>query len=356
MATTKKKKSEAPSVTAAFGSKNRNRLIDAYFAEQVLVPETAWSHIYKLLLWIDQTIGLAHCYESDKCQPGKNWYGRSLAFHAWVSSALGTTPSDLAEKIDWLFKRATTDLAEQVVRGASAQAATASRQRTHYEGQGFPNPGEDPELQLIVLDVLGKHLSSEPTPAEWQTLVQRIRQYLTLENKRRNLVGEGFEDTLAAVIRRSPGASSLDVRTRVLLNELPGFSPPKKNDKPNRVDLAIVRPGASRRTLVTAKWSLRADREKQFPTEYAEYVVSESNSQPFEYVFVTNEFDPARLKRACEKLGANTPMFTSVVHLNTDALKATYGSAAEDSMKSVLGHIESGRLMSLKSWLEALVV
>jgi hypothetical protein len=24
---------------------------------------------------------LAHCYETDKSQPGKNWYSRSLAFH-----------------------------------------------------------------------------------------------------------------------------------------------------------------------------------------------------------------------------------------------------------------------------------
>lgn len=355
MTDTTEKKSEDPAVTAAFGKENRNRLINAYFTEQALTPETAWRHIYKLLLWIDPTVGLAHCYESDKCQPGKPWYGRSLAFHAWVSSALHTTPSDLANEIDWLFKRATTALAAQVVRKASAQAAIATRQRARYEGQGFPNPGEDPELLVIMLEVLAEHLSSDPSPLVWQTLAQRVRQYLMLENKRRNLVGEGFEDVLAAIIRRSPGASVLDLRTRVLLHDLPGFGRARRDDKPNKVDLAVLRPHASKRTLVTAKWSLRADREKQFPSEYKEYLGSESDNQPFEYVFVTNEFDPARLWRACEAMGANTKMFTSVVHINTDALKATYGSAPEDSMKRVIGHIDSGRLMSLKTWLEALV-
>ncbi len=71
-------------VKAAFGAKNRKRLIDLYFADQggLGIQDTAaWRHVYQLLLWIDQTTGLAHCYESDKSQPGKNWYVRSLAFH-----------------------------------------------------------------------------------------------------------------------------------------------------------------------------------------------------------------------------------------------------------------------------------
>ncbi len=79
------------------------------------------------------------------------------------------------------------------------------------------------------------------------------------------------------------------------------------------------------RTIVTAKWSVRADREKQFPTEYEEYCNAESENKKFEYVFVTNEFDPARLMRACEILFRNNPMFDHVVHINTDAVRAAYG-------------------------------
>jgi len=73
--TTSEGKPAAASVKAAFGAKNRNRLIDQYFSaigDAEITAATAWRHVYRLLLWADQTTGLAHCYESDKSQPGKN--------------------------------------------------------------------------------------------------------------------------------------------------------------------------------------------------------------------------------------------------------------------------------------------
>jgi hypothetical protein len=341
-------------VKAAFGAKNRRRLIDVYFASQTgasMVTSSAWSHVYKLLLWADQTTGLAHCYESDKCQPGKNWYVRSLAFHDWLSTALQVKPATLAEEIDWLFRRATSDLATEVMHKASALAATAAKQRAPYENKSFPKPGEDPELVSIVREVLGNHLRDEPTEEQWQLLVQRIRQYLALENKRKNLVGEGFEDVLSEVVRRTC-KGPLEVHTRRVLHELPGFNRARRGEKPNKVDVAVIGPKA--RTLVTAKWSVRADREKQFTTDFSDYVSAESDGKPFEYVFVTNEFDPARLMRACEKLATNAPMFTHVVHISTDALKATYGAAQEESMRKVVDYIDRGRLISLARWLTLL--
>ncbi|MEP7010293.1 MAG: hypothetical protein ABJC13_08245 [Acidobacteriota bacterium] len=347
--------SEGAFVKAAFGAKNRSRLIDAYFSMQVesgVTAPLAWSHVYRLLLWADQTTGLAHCYESDKAQPGKNWYSRSLAFHDWVSTSLDVAPTKVAEEIDWLFRKATADLATEVMRNASRIAASASKQRQPYEEKGFPKPGEDPELVSIVKEVLGGHLKQEPSAEAWQQLVQRIRQYLALENKRKNLVGEGFEDVLAHVIRLSCQASSLEVHTRRLLHELPGFNRPKRGEKANKVDVAVIRP--QMRTLVTAKWSVRADREKQFAADFGDYLNAESDGKPFEYVFVTNEFDPARLMRACEKLAGNAPMFTYVVHINTDALSATYGPAGEESMRKVIEHIDRGRLISLERWLATL--
>ena len=63
-------------VERAFGAENRNRLIDLYFqtsGREEVIPATAWRHVYRLLLWSDPTTGLAHCYESDKSQPGKAW-------------------------------------------------------------------------------------------------------------------------------------------------------------------------------------------------------------------------------------------------------------------------------------------
>lgn len=341
-------------VKAAFGAVNRARLIDIYFSQRLQpTPFTAWQDVYRLLLWPDLTTGLAHCYESDKCQPGKHWYSRSLAFHDWLSNAFGVTPGGLAGEIDWLFRRATSDLAAEVLHRKERVAASASRQRLPYANRGFPTPGDDPELGAIVRESLAGYMSAEPPSPIWQSLAQRLRQYLSLENKRRNLVGEGFEDVLAASIRRIvPG--TLEVNTRRLLHDIPGFNRARRGDKPNKVDLSILRAGEGMRTLVTAKWSLRADREKQFASEYSEYVTSESERKPFEYVFVTNEFDPARLMRACEALHGNAPMFTRVVHISTAGLLATYGAEPESSMKRVAQHVANGRLISLEAWLNAL--
>lgn len=352
--------SEAGAIKSAFGAKNRARLIDEYFSKQSeasITPAQAWAHIYRLLLWVDQTTGLGHCYESDKSQPGKNWYARSLAFHDWVSTALGTSPDELAKHIDWLFLHAAEDLAAHVLRRAAKTAALAEEQRKPYQGRGFPKPGEDPELVTIVKNTLGNHLISEPSPEVWALLVQRVRQYLALDNKRKNLVGEGFEDVIAQVLTRTCRRKDFQVNTRRALHDLPGFNRARRGDKPNKVDVAVIRP--SMRTLITAKWSVRADREKQFVTDFTDYVNAESDRKPFEYVFVTNEFDPARLMRACEQLIGNTLMFTQVVHINTDAIKATYGrpNSGKDetiSMRNVLKHIEDGRLISMEQWLTSL--
>jgi hypothetical protein len=351
---------EAGSIKSAFGAENRARLVNAYFVQQndeQITPAQAWAHVYRLLLWADQTTGLGHCYESDKSQPGKRWYARSLAFHDWVSAALDTTPAELAKHIDWLFLRAAEDLAAYVLSRTAKDASKAEVQRKPYQGRGFPRPGEDPELVALVRGVLGSHLGSEPPPDVWDRLIQRIRQYLALDNKRKNLVGEGFEDVLAQVIKRTCRREDMNVFTRRALHDLPGFNRMRAGDKVNKVDVSIIRP--SIRTLVTAKWSVRADREKQFVTDFTDYVTAEADRKPFEYVFVTNEFDPARLMRACEQLSGNALMFTHVVHINTDAIKATYGITSDekdetDSMRRVLKHIDDGRLISLEQWLTGL--
>lgn len=348
-------------IERAFGADNRNRLIDQYFGslnERKITTASAWEHVYRLLLWSDPTTGLAHCYESDKCQPGKPWYGRSLAFHRWICEALDSRPQNLAHEIDWLFGRACADLTAAVLRKDLRLASMAERQRLPYRDQDFPIAGEDPELVVLIKESLGAHLNSEPPPEIWHVLSQKVRQYLAVQNKRKNLVGEGFEDVLTQVVRRACNVPDQEIFTRRLLYELPGFNRARRGTKENKVDLAIIRP--SLRTLVTAKWSVRADREKQFPTEYEEYCNAESESKKFEYVFVTNEFDPARLMRACETLFRNNPMFDWVVHINTSALRAAYGDLAENgnkndaSRRKVIEYIDQGRLSSLENWLDHL--
>ena len=205
-------------------------------------------------------------------------------------------------------------------------------------------------------DALEPFLSAEPPADTWRSLARRVQQYLAVQNKRKNLVGEGFEDVLAQTVRRARDLPADQILTRCLLYEIPGFNRARQGSKENKVDVAIMRPHM--RTIVTAKWSVRADREKQFPTEYDEYCKAESLSQKFNYVFVTNEFDPARIMRACEVMAGNNPMFDHVVHINTDGLKAAYGAQARGNPTSswgrVMQHIDSGRLISLEGWLTLL--
>jgi hypothetical protein len=337
-------------VARAFGSENRARLLERYFRQAgTVTPANAWQHVYRLLLWIDRTTALAHCYESDKAQPGRVWYARSLTFHDWISNALGVTPAKLGEDIDWLFREAVKDLASGVL---ASRTEAYQEQRVPYEGRGFPEPGEDPELVGIIKAILGRWMASEPPEDEFRTLTRRIYAYVTQDNKRKNLVGEGFEDVIAAVIRRLPFSDRIETRNRSLLHDLPGFHAPPSNEKAKRVDLALL--WEHTRTLVSAKWSIRADREEQFQSDFEAYARLESAGQDFDYVLVTNEFDAARLKAACERRRQNAPLFTRVVHINPDAVLAAYGDAVRGSADAVRAHVQSGHLMNLQAWLALL--
>lgn len=338
-------------VERVFGSENRRRLLRRYFdTTGTLAPETAWQHVYRLLLWVDRTTALAHCYESDKAQPGRPWYERTLAFHDWLSTALGVPPAELGDAIDWLFREAISDLTNQAV---TSRSAAYDKQRSPYIGRGFPEPGEDPELAGIIRDTLSQWFSQRPPDEELRKLTRRIHAHLNQENKRRNLVGEGFEDVIAAVISRLTAANPLMIRNRALLHDLPGFHAPAPNEKSKKVDLAIL--GNSQRTLVSAKWSIRADREEQFLSDFEAYARLESAGQNFSYTLITNEFDAARLKAACERRRQNALLFTHVVHINPEGVLAAYGSSGRGAANDIRAHVQSGRLTDLTTWLGIVV-
>jgi hypothetical protein len=205
----------------------------------------------------------------------------------------------------------------------------------------------------LIREELGEWLS-DPSPEALRRLTQRIRTYFSQENKRKNLVGEGFEDVLAALLQRVPGASALQVAARPLLHSLPGFRPPPGVEKPRKVDLTILAQG-QRRILVSAKWSIRADREEQFGVDFDAYARLEDAGRDFDFVLVTNEFDAARLTAACDRRRANAALFTAVVHVNPQGPLAAYGPDLRRSAKRLGEHVESGRLTSLEAWLSSLV-
>jgi hypothetical protein len=336
----------------AFGEESRRQLLTEYFSPFATIPPPeAWKHIYRLLLWIDGTTGLAHCYESDKSQPGRPWYARSLAFHAWLSKSLKTSPTGLGEELDWLFIRGSERLAKTLVRKRAIWANRAEEQRAKYSG--FPEPGEDPGFEMAVNEELKPWLTTSPPPEAMRRLTQRIRIYFSQENKRKNLLGEGFEDVLAFVIQRMPAASKLKVAVRPVLHDLPGFRRPPKNEKPRTVDLAIV--ANKKRHLVTAKWSVRADREEQFSVDFEAYARLEEAGKDFDYVLITNEFDAARLVAACDRRRQNGNLFSTVVHVNPLGVLAAYGESGRGAASRLGELIEEGRLSSLESWLTSIV-
>ena len=351
----KEEEEPSPVIRRAFGETNRARLLGRWFSEHGAPTVTdAWEHVYRLLLWIDRTTGLAHCYESDKSQPGRHWYGRSLVFHDWISGALGVDPARLAGEIDWLFKRATEDLAAGIAQQKQRAATNAVLQRKPYEGRGFPQPGEDPELLAIVAEVLGDYLSNPIPDSVWRAFTDRVRSYLTQENKRRNLVGEGFEDVLREVVARGSDPTTLQPKTRIPIGGVPGFNAAGKKEKVKKVDLFIRNAETGYRTLVTAKWSIRADREEQFASDFEAYARLEKDGEPFGYTLVTNEFDAARLLAACDRRTGNQPLFTHVVHVNPQGVLAVYGDDPKRAAETIARHIGSGRLIGLGQWLELL--
>ena len=175
-------------VDRAFGAENRARLLERYFAdESPISPANAWKHVYRLLLWIDRTTALAHCYESDKAQPERPWYARSLAFHDWLSQELQTAPRYLRNKSTG-FSGGRQRSSNSVFKGRSA---AYEQQRSAYANRSFPEPGEDPELAAIIREALGDWISSEPPAQVMADLTRRIHTHLSQENKRKNLVVKG---------------------------------------------------------------------------------------------------------------------------------------------------------------------
>jgi hypothetical protein len=348
-----------------FGEKNRRRLIKEYFSEfGAPTAATAWEHVYGLLLWVDRTTGLAHCYESDKCQPGRSWYARSLAFHDWLSRTFQATPLELGKRLDWLFQKALEDYIKALAKEHQGQREKGERQRAVYAGQDFPLPGADPEVERIISEALTPYFTEPPPENLFGVVAERLREYWKQENKRKNLLGEGFEDVLAAVVMAVCGTNIL-ARTRTSIAEVNGFRTLGAKDKATKVDVIVEHPRWARPTLINVKWSIRADREDQLWDDFKEYVRFDGDQRGFDHYLITNEFDPARLNAVCDRREANNFIFKNVVHINTDGVLAAYGSTAQvtskvkpardSSIERVRQQVKDGRLISLSKWLQALV-
>lgn len=337
-----------------FSHSSRVALIDSYFGDRLVEPSEAWKDVYRLLLWADATTGLAHCYESDKAQPGRAWYRRALAFHSWLATNLGVAPLDLAEELDWMFRRVIKRSADKEAARRQVLEARALDQIAEFS-RPMPVPGDDPELRDIIEPLLadGQHRATDD---HIRYVLRQVRTHIATENKRKNLLGRGFEDVLAGVISRLDLPSRPAIGTQTPIQKIDGFRTPREGDKTEKIDLHVIT-ASGRRLLVNAKWSVRADREKQMLYDFKTYVDCNERRELFEYIWVTNEFDPARLVANVTATESNQRLFNTVVHLSPEAVAIVNGlDESRLTGKRVLlkGILEEGRIVSLGSWLENL--
>lgn len=338
----------------AFSQPARLALIDRYFGGRVVQPGEAWKDVYRLLLWADATTGLAHCYESDKAQPGRPWYARTLAFHSWLAMQFDVPPLELADELDWMFRQVIKRVADE---------ETAKRQALEEKAQGqiaefsrpMPVPDDDPELREIIEPLLpdGPYRPSNHTI---RYVLRRVRAHIASENKRKNLLGRGFEDVLAGVIQRLDIPNRPEIGTQTAIQDINGFRSPREGDKDEKVDLHAMTP-SERRVLVSAKWSVRADREKQMLFDFRTYIDCNVRRAPFEYVWVTNEFDPARLVANATSTEGNQWLFHAVVHVCPPALEVVHAldspklAGTPARLKELL---DGRRIIGLGDWLSSL--
>jgi len=135
-------------------------------------------------------------------------------------------------------------------------------------------------------------------------------------------------------------------------NELPGFQ--GKLEQARRIespDIVIV-DGGQTAFLSTVKWSLRHDRQKQLSDELDCYVQLLSQDRFPEYVLVTNEYDPGRLKNS-SNLSSRGKTVDRIYHINPDLLVEVL-SDVPSSADEVQQLIDADRLRSLEAFLNDL--
>lgn len=351
--------------SSPFGKESRVRILKQHFQQSGQVTaHAAWKFVYEELLWADGSTGLAHLYESDKAQPGRPWYRRTALFTDLLCQRFGDiTQEELKQRIDKLFRACLQKLIEtaKLETGESDLAETlAVLQETPQnilKSGSLPLVPEvdakksiyEPDAELVAeFSTLLAHrvnLPQSEVESLARTLVARARLYFTVERKRQNVLGEGFEDLLQLLLIEVGKVPADYIRIRTRADKLPGFSnlatTRERNESP---DIAIVKDGTTR-LLATVKWSLRHDRQKQLSDELDCYVDLLSQPTFSTYILVTNEYDPGRLINT-DGLNRRGQKIDCIYHINLELLFAVLDDHA--STKRLEHLVAVGRLKSLE--------
>ena len=218
--------------------------------------------------------------------------------------------------------------------------------------------GIEAELESdLIAGITAELAAAGVDEAKAGQLAQRIeamaRQFFTIGNKRKNALGEGFEDLLELLLVKASGVPEDRIKTRTAISKMPGFRkalPKKKGGKPlrePRPDIAIVQ-GDITHVIATAKWSLRQDRETQLASEYQAFQRNKVQPAELQYFLITNEFDIARLRNVCAAIpgGEGGYVFHTVYHVCLPLLQEVHGERF-----NLDGYVKNGELASLSDFL-----
>jgi hypothetical protein len=155
-------------------------------------------------------------------------------------------------------------------------AATNSGQDSGIEPQDSTSEAYVPDADLVAefsaLLMSRARMAQAEAESLAHELVAKARFYFTVERKRQNVLGEGFEDLLQLLMLRVSHVPERDIKIRQRANKLPGFqSRASTRERIEAPDLAIVRNNRTE-LLASVKWSLRHDRQKQLSDELDCYV------------------------------------------------------------------------------------
>jgi hypothetical protein len=323
-------------VESPFGQATRMRVLQSYLAQAgAVTAENAWQHVYRCLLWTNQGAGLAHIYDSNHMQPGGNFHSRAVRFTEELCRLFGITRAELPAQIDYLFK-----------------GCVAEWQRTR--------PVEvDPEIESELISAFEKilregGLAADRVPKLARQLESLSRDFFTIGNKRKNALGEGFEDLLYLLLIRVAHVPPEKIALRKPVSQLPGFrrapvrKPGTRGEREPHPDIALTEGGITH-VITSAKWSMRQDRETQFQAEYTAYQMNKTQPTELRFALITNEFDVARLTNVARAMpgGAGGYIFHQIYHINPALLVHTQG----DRIGAVQHWIGAGKILALSDYL-----
>jgi hypothetical protein len=214
-----------------FGQATRMRVLDGYFAQAGAVDEqNAWEHVYRCLLWMNLGARLAHIYDSNHMQAGGVFHGRAVQFTGLLCAHWKITRKELPAQIDHLFRGCVAEL-----------------RRRNVRPEGELDAETESELISAIESVLRAEGIAEPKALAVARRIDGLcRDFFTVGNKRKNALGEGFEDLLWILLQRTCRIPTDKIKLRTPVSQMPGFrrapKPPKgaKRKREPHPDIAIV--------------------------------------------------------------------------------------------------------------------